>query len=103
MRRRDLTALVAVLLAMPVAALDVGARVDNFKLLDHNGQAHELHYLSDMKAVVLMVHGNGCPAVRDRAAEFLSMRDTWRPRGVEFLMINPNREDNRERDRKSVV
>jgi peroxiredoxin len=86
----------AAFVTLPAAALDVGARVDNFKLLDHDGRAHELHYLSDMKAVVLMVHGNGCAAVRDSLPGFRATRDAWRQRGVEFLMIDPNREDTRD-------
>ena len=45
-------------------ALNPGDRVDNFRLVDAAGKAHELYYLSDMKAVVLMVQGNGCPIVR---------------------------------------
>ena len=35
-------------------ALTPGERVDNFRLLDQNGASHELYYLSDAKAVVLM-------------------------------------------------
>ena len=44
-------------------ALSPGDTVDNFRLLDHTGESHELYYLSDMKAVVLMAQGNGCDAV----------------------------------------
>ncbi|MFN0039272.1 MAG: hypothetical protein ACKVP2_07165, partial [Burkholderiales bacterium] len=40
-------------------AVEPGQRVDNFRLLDHTGASHELYYLSDMKAVAIMVHGNG--------------------------------------------
>ncbi len=45
-------------------AIQPGERVDNFRLLDQSGASHELHYLSDAKAIVLMVHGVGCPVVR---------------------------------------
>ena len=34
-------------------ALQVGEQVENFELLDQHGQAHELHYLSDFRAVAL--------------------------------------------------
>ena len=37
--------------------------VDNFALLDQKGKYHDLYYLSDMKAVVLMTHENECDAV----------------------------------------
>ena len=54
-------------LADSALALNPGDRVDNFRLLDQNGASHELYYLSDAKAVVIMVHGNGCPIVRNTA------------------------------------
>ena len=54
-------------------------RVDNFMLLDQDGQAHELHYYSDAKAIVLIVQGNGCPIVRKRPAGL--SRDQRRLRG----------------------
>ncbi len=67
---RVLSVLVLTLgMAASALALNPGERVDNFRLLDQNGASHELYYLSDAKAVVLMVHGNGCPIVRNTAAD----------------------------------
>ena len=37
--------------------------VDNFALLDQAGKYHDLYYLSDAKAVVLMTHDDECAAV----------------------------------------
>ena len=45
-----------------LAAADLlapGDTVDDFRLLDHLGQSHQLYYLSDMKAVVLIAQGDG--------------------------------------------
>lgn len=72
-----------------------GDRVDNFRLLDQNGVSHELRYLSDAKAVVLMVQGNGCPIVRQALPALREIRDSYRARGVEFLLINSNLQDDR--------
>ncbi|MBX9964013.1 MAG: redoxin family protein [Burkholderiales bacterium] len=72
-----------------------GDRVDNFRLLDQNGVSHELRYLSDAKAVVLMVQGNGCPIVRQALPALRELRDSYRDRGVEFLLINSNLQDDR--------
>lgn len=83
-------------LAGPALAVGPGERVDNFALLDHSGAFHELYYLSDAKAVVLMVHGNGCPIVRKALPELKAIRDAYRARGVEFLLVNSNLQDNRE-------
>ena len=52
-------------LAFGAAAMNPGDRVDNFRLLDHKGASHELYYLSDAKAIVVMIHGNGCQIVRN--------------------------------------
>jgi len=62
-------------IAPSAQALGPGARVDNFRLLDQNGASHELYYLSDAKAVVIMVHGNGCPIVRSALPGLKEIRD----------------------------
>lgn len=87
--------LVTLLLSVPTLALSPGAQVENFKLLDHKGRSHELYYLSDAKAVVFMVQGNGCPIVRNALPRFKEIRDAYRAKGVEFLLINSNLQDNR--------
>jgi peroxiredoxin len=89
-------ALLLVLAAAPVSALQPGQRVDNFMLLDHLGDAHELYYLSDKRAVVLMVQGNGCPIVRHQLPRFAELRAQYADQGVEFLLINSNLHDGRE-------
>lgn len=76
-------------------ALQPGERVDNFRLLDQNGKSHELHYLSDAKAIVLTVHGVGCPVVRQSLPELSAVRSQFAAQGVEFLLINSNPQDDR--------
>jgi mono/diheme cytochrome c family protein len=83
-------------LAGSALAVGPGERVDNFALLDHRGAFLELYYLSDAKAVVLMVHGNGCPIVRKALPELKAIRYAYRALGVEFLLINSNLQDDRE-------
>jgi len=63
--------------AQPLLALNPGDRVDNFQLLDQNGESHELYYLSDMKAVVVMIHGNGCPIVRNALPTLNEIRNAY--------------------------
>ncbi|MYE11521.1 MAG: redoxin domain-containing protein [Gammaproteobacteria bacterium] len=81
-------AIAFVLFGWPALALDVESRVDNFELLDHAGAAHELHYLSDMRAVVLMSHANACPEQADAVAALNAARDAYESGGVAFLMVN---------------
>jgi mono/diheme cytochrome c family protein/peroxiredoxin len=99
----------AVLLVVPMLfagqamALAPGDRVDNFLLLDHRGEAHELHYLSDMRAVVVMVQGNGCPIVRNQLPRLAEIRDAYAERGVAFLLINSNLQDDRDTIREEAA
>jgi hypothetical protein len=80
-----------------VHALTAGDRVENFRLLDHRGESHALYYYSDTKAVVLVVQGNGCPIVRNMLPRLHEIRDGYAPRGVEFLLLNSNLQDDRAR------
>lgn len=76
-------------------ASDVNDYVDNFSLLDHKGHAHELYYFDDAPAVVIMIQGNGCPIVRNAWADYSAVRDQFAGKGVEFFMLNANRQDKR--------
>jgi mono/diheme cytochrome c family protein len=64
--------------------------IDNFSLLDQRGKFHELHYLSDTKAVVMMTHDNECASIPADIAALEKVKATYADRGVEFLMLNVN-------------
>ena len=70
-----------------LAAADVA---DNFRLTDHQGVSHELYYLSDMKAVVLLAQGNGCEASRQAASAVQAIKSRYESQRVTFLAINSN-------------
>lgn len=73
------------------------AKAANFLLLDQEGNAHELHRDGvGAKAVVLYFHGNGCPIVRQSLPAIKALRDTYASKGVKFLMINANTQDDRD-------
>jgi peroxiredoxin len=84
------------LLASPSHAIEPGQVVDNFRLLDQRGKSHELYHLSDTKAVVVMVQGNGCPIVRQALPALAEVRARYQGQGIEFLLLNSNLQDNRE-------
>jgi hypothetical protein len=88
--------LAALCCAGSALALDPGDRIENFRLLDQTGASHELYYLSDAKAVVLMTYGNGCGIVQKSLPRLREIRDQYRARGVEFLLIDSNLQDDRE-------
>ena len=85
-----------VLLSLPAWALDPNDRVENFELLDHNGSSHELYYLSDAKAVVLMSVQNGCPALKQAIPEFQALKSLYGDKGVAFLLIDSSLSDDRD-------
>ena len=85
------------LVAMSIALQGTYAleRVDNFMLLDHMGDAHELYYHRNASAIVMMVQGNGCPIVRNAIGEFKELRDKYADQGAQFFMVNSNLQDHR--------
>jgi peroxiredoxin len=83
-------------LTTPLFALSPGEVVEDFRLNDQNGQSHELYYLSDMKAVVLMASGAGCAPSRTAAKTLENLRSTYQAQGVEFLAIDSNLKDTSE-------
>ena len=82
--------LAAIALVCAFAPAAMGLAVSNFVLFDHLGQRHALDDYSDAKAVVLIVHGKGCPVVRNGLSDLQALRNKYQEQGVTFLMINSN-------------
>jgi hypothetical protein len=76
-----------------VAAKDYVQHVDNFRLVDQNSKGHELYGMATAKAVVIYTQMNGCPIVRNTSAAFKKLRDDYKSKGVEFLMLNSSLQD----------
>jgi peroxiredoxin len=90
MQRSRLVVLVALLGAAATACAE---RAENFTLPDQHGVTHALHDLAAAEAVVIMIQGNGCPIVRNAWPVYRQLREGYRGRGVEFLMLNSNLQD----------
>ena len=67
--------------------------VKDFALLDHQGNHHQLYRYRNASAVVLYIHGVGCPIVRNSINTLQTLARTFADRGVEFLLINANPQD----------
>jgi len=81
-----------------VFATPLQAMVQNFALLDHKGQYHELYYYeNDMETrlIVLYVQGNACPAVRKQIPKLNDLKTKFESQGVRFWMLNANARDSR--------
>jgi len=89
------TALISLFLIAFSASSNASLRVDNFVLLDHLGDAHELYYHRDASAIVFMVQGNSCPIVRNALTDFKALRGEFESQGVKFFMLNANLQDQR--------
>lgn len=55
-----------------------------------------MYYLSDAKAVVLVSYGNGCGIVQKSLPRLRQIRDEYKAKGVEFLLIDSNLQDDRD-------
>ena len=103
MRLRFILTALTALASLSATALQPGAVVDNFELLDQHGAAHELHYLSDMKAVALLSHRNGCAAQQEAAQAFDAARRAYGEQGVEFLLIDSAADARTEVEREAAA
>lgn len=70
--------------------------IGDFTLLDQTGAARRLYSYSSAKAVVIVGHGNSCPILQKFIIRLNELNAKYAPKGVVFLMINPNEEDTRE-------
>jgi hypothetical protein len=77
------------------APAQAGVQVEPFALADHTGNVHALADHAGAPALVIMVHGNGCPIVRNALPSLAALRDQYAARGVAFLLLNANLQDNR--------
>ena len=96
---RRIASLVALLgLGAPLLAWGAPETVDNFRLTDQQGASHELYYLSDMKAVVLLAQGTGCEASQQASLALAQLRAKYEPQGVTFMLLDANLADEVSRE-----
>ena len=96
MRRRNcFIAAAAALWALCLANSINASLVENFELLDQRGHAHELYYLSDASAVVLMAHASSCREAQNAAGVLANLAKTYAPKGVEVRLLNSSLDDDR--------
>jgi mono/diheme cytochrome c family protein len=65
-----------------------GTKVDNFMLADQTGMGHELYYLTDRSAIVIVSAAEGDAVSAKAAAALAKIRDQFKGKGVEFLMLD---------------
>ena len=101
--RHLLLVLVAVLSSVVCAgepaAVSRPMAVEDFALLDHRGEFHQLSRHSDAAFVVLYVFSNGCPIVRQNVTDLEKLAAEYAPKGVRMCALDPATQD----DRAAVV
>ena len=80
--------LVGVLGAPVVAALELGDRVDNFRLMDHIGGSSELYYYADVKVVAIMAHTSRCEQVARNAQVLQALQTGLADNDLHVMAIN---------------
>jgi len=93
------TATVLAVLTMGAAPAPHGSlkaqHVDDFRLSDQHFLSRQLTRMHDAKAVVLMTYAAGDAAVKRDAPAFMALKAAWKPKGVEFLMLDSKLGDKR--------
>lgn len=74
----------------------------DFTLKDYTGKSWRLYDMTDAKAIVLFVHGVGCPIVRLSVPALERFKEKYGPKGVRFFMLNANPHDTAEDLRKDA-
>lgn len=85
----------SVLMLLPLLWLSAGVQagdylktIKEFSLSDHLGVTHTLDEYADKDFIVMYIHGSGCPIARLSVPTFLSIRDDYEPKNIQFLMLN---------------
>jgi peroxiredoxin len=103
LRPSSFIALSASLLLGVAQATMPGEIVADFKLTDHTGKTRTLYEANSSKPVVVMIQGNGCPIVRHSMITFREISESYADKGVRFLLLNSNLQDNADTIAKEVA
>lgn len=83
------------LLLLPATSF-AAERVGDFSLLDHEGYHHGMSWYDDHAAIALLVQANGSAATAAALPAYDALKSKFDSRGIEFFMINPTGERDRE-------
>lgn len=109
MRMPMLTVIVTLLLLSPAAnaqlprAIEPGSPAPVFSLKDVSGTPHTLAELLKDPLVAVMFVSTQCPISNDYNERMVALDEAYRTRGVRFVGINSNRQENVDEIQEHVV
>jgi peroxiredoxin len=71
----------------------IGKKIDEFKLTDYRGAAHQLAGLQDRELVVVAFLGTECPVAKLYGPGLAELAAQYEPKKVAFLAIDSNQQD----------
>lgn len=90
-----ISALLLALLAAP-AITTAADRVGDFSLLDQDGYFHQMSWYDDHAAIAILVQATGSDSSLSVMDDFAALRDSFDGQGIEFFMLNPMTDADRQ-------
>ena len=95
--------LLGLALLLPTLAIGSATPLDNFVLLDHNGNAQELYYQADVKLLALVAHGSHCDSASTAFRTLAGSQEMMASQSARILLINSERDTSRVALHKAVL
>lgn len=102
MKRILLGSACSLLLAVAPFWASAQERVGDFSLLDDTGYFHHMAWYDDHAVIALLVQANGSPATQNALPAFNDLKTRYGDQGVQFFLINPLGNQDRDRVRSEI-
>jgi thiol-disulfide isomerase/thioredoxin len=79
--------------ASPVATVEIGAKIDGFRLTDFQGKEWTHQEFQAKKAIVFAFVGTQCPLAKLYSAKLVELEKRYRDQGVAFVAVDSNVQD----------
>jgi peroxiredoxin len=99
--RKIFSFIAAVFIYTLFASININAaspeKVEDFTLVDYNGNKHSLSDYKEVKAIVIMFIATECPVSNDYNSRMEKLYNDYKEKGIAFLGINSNKAESIER------
>ncbi|MEX1033298.1 MAG: redoxin domain-containing protein [Cellvibrionaceae bacterium] len=95
-KNRHFAPLLYLLFLCNLGAANAAERIGNFVLLDQYGKAHELHYNTDAKAIILLGHSTRTDNSSELVAALSQIKGEFAAANVKVFLLNADPKDSRK-------